>query len=342
MMQTLPSLMLVLLGVAAAPSFSPSQQDGGEAQAPTARPRSEVAADLIAVAYYRPQWTDTGTLSSFVNEVHSPIVYITKSGQVERPMNALISKQSVILVRGSQEQVDFLMGELARFDEALRVPRAKTAEQAGEQEEIVQFEYRPRFSDAKGLFDALQTYVRSIEVVDTNGESHYMTNITYVPSHRQILVHERRGRAEEIRSLLERLDQPAPQFTVEYLVIEGSTSADSPNRPPAELAEHLARMLPFEHFTLLDTGLVHGTAREEMQVSFENNEDGIEMLLELSPASFDEQSGTLTLRRCSFRYGTQSKRRTFNTGATLTVGEFTVIGAAGSEGTLLALRLHVR
>ena len=342
MMQTLPSLMFVLLGVAATPSLSPSQQDGGESKPPKAQSHSSITADRIAIAYYRPQWQIAPTLASFVQEVHEPFVEITTPHDESRLLSAILPKSGVILVRGSQEQVDFLMGELARFDEALRVPRAEAAAQPSEQEEIIRFEYRPRFSDAKGLFDALQTYVRSIEVVDTNGESHYMTNITYVPSHRQILVHERRGRAEEIRSLLERLDQPAPQFTVEYLVIEGSTSADSPNRPPAELAEHLARMLPFEHFTLLDTGLVHGTAREEMQVSFENNEDGIEMLLELSPASFDEQSGTLTLRRCSFRYGTQSKRRTFNTGATLTVGEFTVIGAAGSEGTLLALRLHVR
>ena len=67
-MQPLPSLMFVLLGVAAAPGFSPSQQDGGEDQEHKVLSNSSITADRVAIAYDCPRWTHETVPMSYVNE----------------------------------------------------------------------------------------------------------------------------------------------------------------------------------------------------------------------------------------------------------------------------------
>ena len=152
---------------------------------------------------------------------------------------------------------------------------------------------------------------------------------------------------DEAVNVVVNMDRPQPQ--VRYVVhLLRAAEPDEELEPdaaplPEALVANLAELVPARAFERLATAAVRAGALEP--VVLESTADGRRRLqLELRPGAYDPASGALTLDRCGVTLTHElmdgkPERQTFQTSTTLTVGEYTVLGAVGRDPLLLVLQV---
>ena len=204
-----------------------------------------------------------------------------------------------------------------------------------EAKELQLVQYSPRSVPIESLFSSLRPFLRTVLTPDGEG----VPNITAVTSPAHLVLRDTADNIEQMLDCLKHVDEPAPQFVVKCWLLRGS-DRETPKDLPPELIDNLRRLVPFREFepvsmALLRASLVPGQ-KQQLRGDFRQGDGDQRFDLELVPGGYDKQGGLLSFERCSFQATTGQQ---FSTSATVGLGEFVVLGAAGSEPLFVVLRV---
>jgi hypothetical protein len=297
----------------------------------------------LEITYYTPRTTSTKTLLALAEELFGDVIYVQRASLPGRDggdawVSHFLDVQDTILIRDTNDQVLKIRAELQRLEDSL-AHDLHGAGGASQDAELVDWQYEPRHVSAATLDRALSRFHRSFTVFPPDGkqgENVQAQTIISLSDRNMLLVHETPGQIKKIKAFIEGIDQPAPQVTITYYVVTGHADANVQRNGraiPEELVANLRRLVPAEVYQLELTGVLRSSVSGKMVVE----DDLRQMEMQLEPASFNPQGGTLALKTCRFEY----QKRSFATSATLHRGEYTVLGAAGDNPVFLVLRLSV-
>ncbi len=191
-------------------------------------------------------------------------------------------------------------------------------------------EYTPRHITIDSLLPAIDQQV-------------YNVWVSPVEEKRILLVRGRAAQVAETRRLLAKLDVPSPQVTITCHLIRGLEQGTSSPTLPTELVENLRRILPMSGFELVSVGVLHAAVASSTIQLETSAGPGLSYNLQLQPSAYDAAEGTLTLASCFFqlRVGPTDAARSheLRTNLALRAGEYTVLGALGSEPIFVVLRV---
>lgn len=299
----------------------------------------------VEIAYYAPRAISTKTLMRLAEQLFGEEILVERAAVPGRDggeawVAHFLNVQDTILIRDTNDQVIKIRAELKRLEESLAPDLLRPAGGAAQPDaELVDWQYEPRHVSAATLDLALNRFRRSIVVTPPegmSGQNVMVMTISALPERNLVLVHDTPEQIEKIKAFIAGIDQPTPQVTITYYVITGHAAADvqrDGRSVPAELVENLRRLVPVEAYQLELSGVLRSSVSGKMTVE----DDLRQMEMQLEPASFDAQGGTLALKACRFEF----QKRSFTTSATLRQGEYTVLGAAGETPVFLVLRLAV-
>lgn len=315
---------------------------GAGAQGPL-RDSEPISPDQLVLRYYTPQYLDDEELVKVAASLFGPTIWVaTPDGSPYTPQRFL-TLQDTVIVRDRAERADAILRELAEIENAIYPPE-EHPETAPEQA-LESLEYAPRFLTTSAALDALRGYQRAIQLPTPDGGWVGFDNMSAFEERHMLLVRETPDRMAEIRRLLGTVDVPVPQASFTFLLIRGQAGEAPGKELPAELVQHLGRLLPAQSFELIATGLMRGSVRSPL--SLRTGVGDHQYTLELEPAAFDPTSRELTLQRCAFQDteempdGSWETGHEFETALSLRAGEYTVIGAVGSDPLFVVLRMEL-
>ena len=195
-------------------------------------------------------------------------------------------------------------------------------------------------------YEALQQHMREIRPQDGGGRA--VSNVQFLEARNIVLLRDTLEKVKAMRALVERIDKPAPQMQLSFLVVHAYPSDGEPpefdSRVPPELTEALAGMLPTMSLSLESSAFLRTVASDGVQrqvfMPIEGSSGRYSVNLKLD--AFDERTGTLSLRTCEFSHQNSSQLPQvtpyFSTATSIPIEEYVVIGANGASPTLLVLR----
>jgi len=304
------------------------------ALAPAAAAQEPVPKDEgpVVLFYFRPEHTDPGALTLTAQHlVGAQVSFLRLSGTV--------------IVRGTAGEAKKALATLQELD---RVVGAEGDEMREPQTPLESFEYSPRHAAATSIVNALRPYQRQITLYGERGQpASGIVNINVVPERSVIVVRDTSENVARIREVLERTDVPQPQVVVTCSLVLGYSGErgiplDGPL--PEELVANLKRLLPFQKYGLLSAGLLRtAVAFDDTMRIYGDAGPGRSFRLSMKPEAYDGKTGDLTLSSCAFELfsaGDSPKESGFSTRATIRAGEYTVLGAIGSDPVFVVLRLE--
>lgn len=226
-----------------------------------------------------------------------------------------------------------------------------------------------RPEDQEDFVDVFQ--LRSLDISSAYGLIQSIigdVQIEAVPESRSLVLRGVPQRVADARTLLQKTDLPAPQFTLTCMAI-APTDGEADATLPAELVGGLTELTGVTKFERLGSLLARGSvgARSQLEISGQFPNLGVldgqvsSIQLEASPDAYDAATQTLSLRRCALMLqrplataepapseaaatgllsGITSSwsRETLQTDLSLVASEYTVVGALGSDQVFLVLR----
>jgi hypothetical protein len=164
-------------------------------------------------------------------------------------------------------------------------------------------------------------------------------NVTRVEAPDRLVLRDTPDNVKAMLDLIERIDVPAPQLMVHCWLLHG-VDRESGGDLPRELTDSLKKLVPFAGFerqslAVLRTSIVAGQ-EQELSGEFERGDERLRFQLKLIPAGYDPRTQLLTLSRASFQASTGQE---FATAAVVKMGEYVVLGAAGSDPIFVVLRV---
>lgn len=316
---------LTLLGTL---TSTPAAQDvSALQQAPQQAPRSFAlpvfTSDEVGATLFRTRHADALSIYNAVRQLHGRRFQIQENGDQQNPPNNIQIVGDSILIF---DHPDYTRRVLATC-ELLDVPGSNV----GQAEDLELMEYRPRAMDLDAFITALEPFRRKVSIAP--GQN--VTNITISRDSGLLVVRDTAENLAQIRALIERLDHPGPQVMITCLVLMG-TRADGDAHLPAELVSNLSRLVPYDHFELLTTGLISSSIKSGERISLAMVMDQGSAELSLIPGAYDSDTSTLSVNQCHFE--TDSGHE-FLTRTSLRSGEYVVLGASGPEPLFAVLRM---
>jgi len=320
------------------------------------RPVEESALPVgeLALRYYTPRDVDRDELVDVAEELFGErLLVLDARGQLDN-VHRFLKIEYSILVRDEVARAEEILATLAEIEESL-YPSDPEEPQAEGRSRLESFEYAPRFLSSKSVYNALGPYRREIRMPPPPGGGAYtdVDNIDLFEERNMIFVRETPEKLGEIRALLEAIDTPVPQATFSFMVIRGLAAGDAGggSELPAELTQHLRRMVPVQGFDLLATGVLRSSTRDRLQLEM-RADDTTQFELSLDPAAFDREGGELTVRRFRFQVSTlvrgsdpesgeTREHQGFETAFSLRGGEYTVLGSVGEDPLFAVLRMDL-
>ncbi|MBL8842951.1 MAG: hypothetical protein JNL90_15640 [Planctomycetes bacterium] len=340
---------------------------------------------------YMPSYLDVATLEALANDLFGGLLTVE---QWDNDRELVVNRTKVdqfltfgrsLLIRNSAAHAAQIVATLREFEEREQQVDEREQEEAQRQLAVQQAtneasggvfreakritrEFRPRHVPLALLQQALQPFERFLVV----GINEQRPNFNWIVPANLLLVEEKAERLEEIATLIERIDRPAPQLQVTALILQSNplgTAAGGTADLPGELGEALALMAPSAEFSVLSSAVLRCTVRPDRRCRLSSSEDLSKSVasepaahraglppasnpsrweLSFAPAAFDAEHGTLELSQCNFElqraqsHGAQassSANQSFETEFTAAIGEWTVIGAVGAQPVFVALRL---
>jgi len=212
--------------------------------------------------------------------------------------------------------------------------RATTAG-VGQEEVLEVAEYTPRSISVNSLYGSLQPFLREIAVPG----SHSVANITLIQEPARLVLRDTPENLRQMLACLERVDVAAPQFVVKCWLLGGSEQ-DTPGDLPPELVDNLRRLVPFGRFEPVSMALLRASLgagqKQQLRGEFQRGGEKQRFELELIPGGFDSRTQSLSFERCAFEATTGQQ---FATAAVVGLGEYVVLGAAGSDPLFVVLRV---
>lgn len=274
-----------------------------------------------------------------------------KGGINSSPVSNLSMLGDSLVIYDTEEYVKKVLTAL----DALDVPRVLNAAGNAPAPTITTAEFRPRHISLQTAERALRPFERKVyEDGNPRGKSQPWANISDVPDHSLLILRDTEAAVAEMLELLERIDVPEQQVLLTCYMIRGKKEANSGDLP-VELTTHLTRLVPQFQFESLGMAMVQTTAAPGSEVELRIGGIDSEVFnLRFRAVAFDERTASLTVEKCSLEQelyqdvfsgpdGIQKQRAgsvdLFTTNTMLRGGEYTVLGATGTEPVFLVLRI---
>ena len=332
------SALLVALMLACAPLAPAAPQ---EAHAPEAKPDPVasvtttppiVSAEELELHYYtaRSDSDPDDLLDALVGLGRRRYFVRNADGSITGPVDNVrgFGNSTTLVIYDLPEQIERITTILADLERA-------TADDSEPADVLEVAEYTPRSVSAGSLYSSLQPFARVIGVPGTQG----VPNIRLVEEPARLVLRETPENLRQILACLERVDVAAPQFVVKCWLLGGSEQ-DTPGDLPPELVDNLRRLVPHGRFEPVSMALLRASlgAGQEQQLrgEFRRGGETERFELELVPGGFDSRTQVLSFERCAFEATTGQQ---FATAAAVGLGEYVVLGAAGSEPLYVVLRV---
>ncbi|HZM01089.1 MAG TPA: hypothetical protein VFD43_12650 [Planctomycetota bacterium] len=337
-----PDLSALLLLALLAPSAAPQADDRAAptpqppaaedaAPAPDTRP-PVIGAGELELRYHTSLRTRARDLLNAVEGLATRMFYVRSAdGTITGPVSNVraFGISDTLVIYDRPERIE----QITRFLSDLEA--AVVEAEAGSAATLQVAEYSPRHVSLDTLREALRPFLRKLDLPGADD----VRNVSSIEVPARIVIRDTQENVEQMRSLLERIDVPAPQLMLHCWLLHGADRDGSSELPP-ELVENLLRLVPLRGFAqdsmaILRTSVVAG--REQvLRGEFLRGGSEERFELELVPAGYDPRTRLLTLERCSFESTTGQQ---FSTAAVLEAGEFVVLGAAGGDPLFVVLRV---
>jgi hypothetical protein len=343
----LTTLMITLLAVLIAAPTAHAQEDpvakqvvdahGGFATQVDVSPPTFTADELI-LRYYSPQIADSRSVASVMERFYRREFYVkSEDGSISGPVRNIQAFGESVMIYDTPEFVDRVLEAMVSLEEAAtRDPNNPTGERAMQLSVV---EYAPRYQPVKNLYQLLDPFRKDIVVgfLDTPSrgrQAQIARNITMLEEPATLVLRDTAESVEEMVSLLRRMDQPAPQVLISVWLLRGSHEPQQ-GELPADLVQNLSNLVPFPGFTRESMGVLRSSviAGQAMTIRGDMHQDRFE--LKLIPGGYDVDARQLAITACEFYAGQQG----FSTSTVVSAGEYTVLGATGSDPVFVVLQV---
>ncbi len=336
---------LVLLGAPARPARA-QQADGPPAGAVSAPELPAHRHDELVMKYVEAQNTDVHELTEVLMRFHSREFMVlnddgTKTGPVE---NVLRLSRWVLLYD--------LPGNVARMQQTLAQLEGLGEDEpdgAPSETTLTTLRYVPRHVEVGSLARSLLSWERMIPVgtdgrmltwASPNDAVQRIRNISMVESPPHLVLRDTAQNIEAMQAFIASLDVPVPQVSLSAFILAPAKEGEADPRVPAELAEHLGRLVPWKQFRLASMAMIRAEVMPGRRHELSGDIDGGQFELNIIFSNHDVSSGELGLASCAFKanFPHVSNNQELQTSATIRVGEYTVLGGSGTEPYFLALQ----
>lgn len=310
------------------PAFSCSKLRGPLAQDPSAQPQepSLLSIRQVELASFKPQNLDPNELVVLAQRLLGRSFYVIENGGYDSPpVENVHLLGSTLVLYDVPEQLKRILPTLQQLDQAGgdRAHREASSLQT--------WEYAPRYLSLESVLNVLRPLERPVEDA---------RNLSISPEQRLLIVRDSPERIGEIKALIERVDVPQDQVTISCWLLQGVPQGASGAALPADLAEHLKRLLPGQTFHPAGFGMLQVTVSTQRPISLLMGPGAQMYQLELQPSAYDAQTGSLSVASCALSQTGGNGRLLFSTAVVLRGSKYTVIGASGAEPTLVAVQLQ--
>jgi len=321
----------------AAPFGAPQgarQETGASADAPRMR-----------IEYFR---TDGVSARELENVAHG-IFRATVPPGVPTPSPVLQAVGNASIVGASaEESMPVVLGFLERLQVELRASQEPT------RAPLVTRQFQLRHVGRGTVEEVLMPYRQAAAAplaMYPDGTTAEWPSITVLDGSGIVIARDTEARLAEIGALLERVDRPAAQVRLSYMLLrgydqrtleaEGLTTSDLDQDLPQDLVRDLGALVPVLGFRRMSFGVVQGNALAPKQFSDRFAYGGGSIELQLRPVNFDEGTGALNVERIDFDcyFERDGSSQSFETGARLVPDEYMVLGGVGNVPVFLVLRM---
>lgn len=289
--------------------------------------RPLMSASEMTTTFFRPQYLEIGPLAKLARNIHGRDISIEeKGGYFASPVSNIQLIDDAMLIYEDAASAQRIIAWCQQMDESMKGD-------ASEKPDLTVTEWRPRNISLMTGYSALSPFHRNVRDYYKGDFVSENQNLTLLKEQGTIVLRDTPRQIAAMLALLDRIDAPEEQLMLTAMVITGQRGAGSGNGDvPAELAEHLAKLVPFSNFRTESVGMVRTSARAKWVeiVVDEGNR------LEIHPEVFDTETSTLTAR-CDFKSASGLR---FETRTTISAGEYTVLGASGSQPLFCVLRIE--
>ncbi|MHC5066515.1 MAG: hypothetical protein ACYTG5_21375, partial [Planctomycetota bacterium] len=292
------------------------------------------------VSVYEPKHVDSLTLSQLATQLLGRQIQTATGGW----QNNISTAGTSIVINDTAEDAGVILTKLEALDEAF----ARSAE-SSPVSQYQTLEYRPRALSLNAVYSALQPFYRTISPAAAPYSSHGMgqvQNIAMVHEQGQLVVRDTAAQIEAIKTLLERIDKPAPQVVISAYVLSGRDTEDG--NAPEELAEALRALLPYSSYQIEAAGVLRSSTspQKHFNLTMRGSARAADNLattyqLQASITAYDEDQQSLTFDNLNFSgSGPDLNGQLFNTSTTIFGGEYAVLGVSGGKPIFAVLRMQ--
>ncbi len=283
----------------------------------------------LRTEFFRPVNVNLNEIKNLAEEFHGRQIWVTeRGGRAAPPVENIQRLGDSLLIYDVDERVREILAWLVDTDSRYAAHDEQDAPTS-----LAVIEWSPRHVSLQSAWTALEPFRRMVMTLGAEGVRSQVPNLSLINDRGLLVIRDEVSQLDAMKQLLERIDVPEPQLFLTCLVIVGdrSASASSPGLP-ADLVSDLAKLVPYEHFRIESLGMVRTSAFSKSIELRTDNKDS----LELRPDAWDEQTSTLSAQ-CRFNAHTGFN---FETRTALSTGEYTVLGASGTQPLFAVLRIE--
>jgi len=320
-----PFVALALWIVSATPCHGQSNEDAGQTDM---RTQPLMSASAMTTTFYSPVNVNARELAKLAHDIHGRNISIEeKGGHFATPVRNIQTLGDSLLVYEDEEGAQRILSWCHKIDAAMK------GEEEPEEQVLTVAEWRPKNISLMTGYSSLTPFQRSVREFHEGQFVSENQNITLLKDQGTLVLRDTPRQIEAMVALLDRIDRPEEQLMLTAMVITGQHgTGEDRGDVPAELTQHLSQMVPFGAFRTESLGMVRSSARSrdiELAMDAGNR-------LQVRPEVFDPETSTLTAV-CEF---TSANGLSFETRTTLRAGEYTVLGASGSQPLFCVLRIE--
>jgi hypothetical protein len=335
--------------------------------------RGVVPSDKLSIAYFNPTAYDASELAESAAGLFGGEIRVTAEpnageagGEVSLPHFVVL--RNTIAVRDLPDAAERIVKMLRQLDEtekehldqeakrAAQQAAAETQQQLDAQQREIELrgeiadttvEVRPRYVSIETIVSALAPFERQVSFC-SNGRIAWSTqNVSQVPDAHMLVLCDSKDRIEQMQKLVDQIDRPQPQALVSVTLIRASDKND-PNLPK-ELVENLRRLIPYDSFEPISTGVLRCSLAtgQQCELTMDLEEKG-QANFNFIPAAFNPDTRELTLTQCIFnlqlgpdRPNAPASTHSFTTNLTFQSGQYIVVGAVGLRSVFVVLRAEL-
>ncbi|MEM7311087.1 MAG: hypothetical protein AAF682_30735 [Planctomycetota bacterium] len=303
-----------------------------------------LSVESIELKSYTPRHVNARELYQLASETVAREFYLKERGGLNgAPVLNLNTLGDRLIVYDEPKVVARILASLQTMDQQSAVSPVAPRVQYSVRE------YAPRFISLDAAVQALEPLTRRDETISPGGERNGTRNVTAVRERNLLVLRDTEENLATMTDLLVRIDQPEPQALLTCYLVRGKAGGDSSGLPK-DLVDNMAKLVPqfaLENagFSMLQTSIAIGRT-----LSLRIDGKGTDKFeLSFVPVAYDAATASLTVQRCSLQreYLQEqgggliqgAKRQVFSTSTVFRGGEYTVLGAAGSDPVFLVVRL---